>query len=393
MISSQCWATASGVIGRSCTPSAHASTTRAINPPPTLNNSPVVVQDLCARYATSPLICCGESHSASAGVHGIGPKSLPRTLACGATALTVDPQLAALHRQRPSQADHAEFDPAVHRHVGNPDQAGAAGEVDNPSISLRCEVRPRRAGNAHRAQKMGIGHCPAELVVEIGHRGLAHDPGIVDHDVDSTEGLEGRGDDAFAPIDDGVGIDHCLATSSNDLLNDVECGIGGRRRRQPVGIADPHTDVVDHDLGAAGGKQQCVFAPEIAARAGNYRDLSIKAKLIHSPRWSHGSDAPSELCFTGGMVATQFNLADLFEQAVDAWPDRDYIVSGDVRLTYAEMEARANQLAHHLAAQGVGAGDHVGIYALNCAEWVETVWAVFKLRGSVDQHQLPLRRR
>jgi len=81
------------------------------------------------------------------------------------------------------------------------------------------------------------------------------------------------------------------------------------------------------------------------------------------------------------MPATTFNLADLFEQAVDEWPDRDYIVCAGTRRTYAETEARANQLAHHLAAQGVGPGDHVGIYALNCAEWVETLWAVFKLRA------------
>ena len=45
------------------------------------------------------------------------------------------------------------------------------------------------------------------------------------------------------------------------------------------------------------------------------------------------------------------------------------------------MEERANRLAHHLAAQGVGPGDHVGIYALNSVEWVETAWAVFKLRA------------
>src|SRR5688500_11201985 len=45
------------------------------------------------------------------------------------------------------------------------------------------------------------------------------------------------------------------------------------------------------------------------------------------------------------------------------------------------MEARANRLAHHLAANGVRPGDHVGIYALNCVEWVETAWAVFKLRA------------
>jgi 3-oxocholest-4-en-26-oate---CoA ligase len=76
-----------------------------------------------------------------------------------------------------------------------------------------------------------------------------------------------------------------------------------------------------------------------------------------------------------------FNLADLFEAAVDAYPDRDYLVANGKRRTYAEMEARANTLAHHLAAQGIGPGDHVGIYAYNSVEWVETAWAVFKLRA------------
>jgi acyl-CoA synthetase (AMP-forming)/AMP-acid ligase II len=75
------------------------------------------------------------------------------------------------------------------------------------------------------------------------------------------------------------------------------------------------------------------------------------------------------------------NLADLFEVAVDAYPDREYLVANGARRTYAEMEARANQLAHHLAAQGIGPGDHVGIYAYNSVEWVETAWAVFKLRA------------
>ena len=76
-----------------------------------------------------------------------------------------------------------------------------------------------------------------------------------------------------------------------------------------------------------------------------------------------------------------FNLADLFEAAVDAFGEREYLVAGGRRLTYAEMDHRANRLAHHLADHGVGPGDHVGIYALNSAEWVETAWAVFKLRA------------
>jgi 3-oxocholest-4-en-26-oate---CoA ligase len=77
----------------------------------------------------------------------------------------------------------------------------------------------------------------------------------------------------------------------------------------------------------------------------------------------------------------EFNLADLFEAAVDAFPEREYLVAEGRRLTYAQMEEQANRLAHHLAAHGVGAGDHVGIYALNSVEWVETAWAVFKLRA------------
>ena len=76
-----------------------------------------------------------------------------------------------------------------------------------------------------------------------------------------------------------------------------------------------------------------------------------------------------------------FNLADLFEAAVDAYGDREYLVAADERRTYAEMEERANRLAHFLADQGIGPGDHVGIYSLNSVEWVEAAWAVFKLRA------------
>ncbi len=77
----------------------------------------------------------------------------------------------------------------------------------------------------------------------------------------------------------------------------------------------------------------------------------------------------------------EFNLADLFEYAVDEFADREYLVVGGRRRTYRELEERANRLAHHLAAQGVGPDDHVGIYGLNSIEWVETVWATFKLRA------------
>ncbi len=51
------------------------------------------------------------------------------------------------------------------------------------------------------------------------------------------------------------------------------------------------------------------------------------------------------------------------------------------RLTYAELDRRANRLAHQLAAAGVRAGDHVGLHLNNGTEYVECMLALFKLRA------------
>ena len=76
-----------------------------------------------------------------------------------------------------------------------------------------------------------------------------------------------------------------------------------------------------------------------------------------------------------------WNIADLIEHAVDAVPERVALIVGDREETYAQLDARANQLAHHLQAKGVGRGDHVGIYGLNSIEFVETILAAYKLRA------------
>ncbi|HEY7225613.1 MAG TPA: acyl-CoA synthetase [Micromonosporaceae bacterium] len=75
------------------------------------------------------------------------------------------------------------------------------------------------------------------------------------------------------------------------------------------------------------------------------------------------------------------NIADLVEHAVDAFPERLAVVCGDEERTYAALEERANRLAHHLAAHGVGPGSHVGIYARNSMVVVETIVAIYKLRA------------
>jgi acyl-CoA synthetase (AMP-forming)/AMP-acid ligase II len=82
--------------------------------------------------------------------------------------------------------------------------------------------------------------------------------------------------------------------------------------------------------------------------------------------------------FTG---AVAWNIADLIEHAVDAVGERVALIVGDRSETYRELDERSNRLAHHLAANGVGAGDHVGIYAFNSCEFVETIFAAYKLRA------------
>jgi acyl-CoA synthetase (AMP-forming)/AMP-acid ligase II len=77
----------------------------------------------------------------------------------------------------------------------------------------------------------------------------------------------------------------------------------------------------------------------------------------------------------------QFNLADLFESVADAVPEREAIVCGERRLTYAQLEERANRLAHYLLANGVGEGDHIGLYLYNCIEYMEASLAAFKVRA------------
>ncbi|MCB9683220.1 MAG: acyl-CoA synthetase [Alphaproteobacteria bacterium] len=76
-----------------------------------------------------------------------------------------------------------------------------------------------------------------------------------------------------------------------------------------------------------------------------------------------------------------FNLADIYESLADAFPDRLAVVSGDVRLTYGQLDARATRLANHWASQGIGEGDHVGLYLYNGNEYLEAMLAAWKLRA------------
>jgi acyl-CoA synthetase (AMP-forming)/AMP-acid ligase II len=76
----------------------------------------------------------------------------------------------------------------------------------------------------------------------------------------------------------------------------------------------------------------------------------------------------------------EFNLADLYEVVADVVPDRLALVAGEQRLSFAELDARANRVGHHLVERGLAPGDKVGVYAWNRAEWIESMLGCFKAR-------------
>ncbi|OBG93237.1 acyl-CoA synthetase [Mycobacterium sp. E3251] len=77
-------------------------------------------------------------------------------------------------------------------------------------------------------------------------------------------------------------------------------------------------------------------------------------------------------------MAVALNIADLAEHAIDAVPDRVALICGDEKLTYAQLEEKANRLAHYLIDQGVKKDDKVGLYCRNRIEIVIAMLGIVK---------------
>jgi amino acid adenylation domain-containing protein len=83
------------------------------------------------------------------------------------------------------------------------------------------------------------------------------------------------------------------------------------------------------------------------------------------------ADYPAHLC-----------LHELFEQQVERSPESLALVSGEERLTYRELNERANQLAAHLRTLGVGPEVIVSILMERSLEMVVSLLAVLKAGGA-----------
>ena len=88
-----------------------------------------------------------------------------------------------------------------------------------------------------------------------------------------------------------------------------------------------------------------------------------------------------------------FNLSTVFGAVAATIPDKPVLIWRDKRLTYADMDARIDGVAHYLVEQGLGcrierdelAGhqsgqDHVGLYLRNGNEYLEAMVAGYRAR-------------
>ncbi|MFH9004316.1 amino acid adenylation domain-containing protein [Streptomyces afghaniensis] len=87
--------------------------------------------------------------------------------------------------------------------------------------------------------------------------------------------------------------------------------------------------------------------------------------------WSHTPAAP--------VTAT---VADLFEERAAATPGATALVADGTTVSYADLDARANRLAHHLRAQGVGPESVVCVLLDRDAELPVALLAVWKAQGA-----------
>lgn len=102
----------------------------------------------------------------------------------------------------------------------------------------------------------------------------------------------------------------------------------------------------------------------------------------HATRLGHGEgDGLSYDHGTGGGPLLGDTIGRNLDRAIAAWPDREALVDVPTgrRWTYAEFGADVDRLARALIGAGAGIGDRVGIWAVNCPEWVLTQYATARI--------------
>ncbi len=81
-------------------------------------------------------------------------------------------------------------------------------------------------------------------------------------------------------------------------------------------------------------------------------------------------------------MTTSYNFATAWESISDATPHARALIQGDRSVTWGEFDERSARLAGALTSLGVTAGAKIASYLYNSNEYLEGVFATWKLRGA-----------
>lgn len=80
---------------------------------------------------------------------------------------------------------------------------------------------------------------------------------------------------------------------------------------------------------------------------------------------------------------SDYNLSTLLETSAEKHGDRDAIIFGDTRLSYAQVDGAANQVANLLVARGIEPGDKVALSCPNLPYFSIVYWGILKAGATV----------
>jgi long-chain acyl-CoA synthetase len=78
-----------------------------------------------------------------------------------------------------------------------------------------------------------------------------------------------------------------------------------------------------------------------------------------------------------------YNLATLLENSADKYPEREAVVLGDTRLTYAQVNGAANMVANLLVSRGIQPGDKVALSCANLPYFTIVYYGILKAGATV----------
>jgi fatty-acyl-CoA synthase len=115
-------------------------------------------------------------------------------------------------------------------------------------------------------------------------------------------------------------------------------------------------------------------------RRGSAGDLLLRQRRRSGRKGDNMAGRKSRLSIEEAL-SRRLLLGEIMTRNSRKFPDKEALVYGNVRLTYSQLNARINRLAHALLALGIKKGSKVAIMAHNCNQFMETYFALAKIGG------------